>query len=498
MKISFYKNTVVVVNMFFLSCKRFLLGICVFMMPNISIGSSIMCQSLIKKDSHNKQLVDYIKDNKRASYKIISDKTDRYYQVRVIKLKINTVVWPNEDATIVSNHPQWQHNVTLFIPKKVNHDTALLYLDSGILHPKGIKYFPLAINAFSIANKTNSIIIEVRDLPNQSLILTKKLDTTPNKIADPKSSVEKKGSKLLIYSFEKFIEDPHRNKHLPLLLPMVKSIIQIMTECQVFLKKQNIAVNKFVVSGYSKRGWAAWMAATVDKRICAIIPIVSDFFYIDKLLKSNERVDIMFGSFDKQTLSSQGKKSEALNQLIQTIDLSKYMANINIPIFNISCLNDEIFPANHHLSYLDKLNSNYYLRSVSRCGHFINKEKPSVVYASVCAFYGSLISERKLPEIKYKIEKDQLIVTTTEQDRIKKIVLRTTVSHDKFFIKKINKSVNLIKFLSYDKKNKQITARLKNRQNLYSAYTVEITYKNKPFHDLTLTTPVIVLPEISN
>ena len=464
------------------------------MMSNISIGHSVICQPLIKKDSHNKQLVDYIKESNSTSYEIISDKVDRYYQVRVVRLKISTVIWPNKEATIIANHSQWEHNVSLFIPKHVTHDTALLYLDSGVLHPKGTKYFPIAINAFSIAKKTNSIVIEARDLPNQSLILTKKLDTTKNKIANPEPSVEKKGSQLLIYSFEKFIEDPYTNKHLPLLLPMVKSITQIMTECQFFLEKQNITVNKFVVSGCSKRGWAAWMAAAVDKRICAIIPIVADFFYINKLLKSDGNINKMLGISNKEILTNKSKKSDALNQLTQTIDLSKYIANINIPIFNISCLNDEILPADHHLSYLNQLNSNYYLRSVSRCGHFINKEKPSVINESVCAFYGSLISERKLPEIKHKIEKDKLIVTTTEQDRIKKIVLRTTVSYDELFMKKMNKSVNFLKFLSYDKKNKQITVRLKNRHNLYSAYTVEITYKNKPFNDLTLTTPVIVLP----
>jgi PhoPQ-activated pathogenicity-related protein len=490
------KNAMIVANMFFLFCKRFLLGVSVFIVSNISVGSSIMCQPLIKKDSNNKQLVDYIKEKNSTSYKIISDKVDRYYQVRVIRLKINTVIWPNKEATIMTDHSQWEHNVSLFIPKKVAHDTALLYLDSGVLHPKGIKYFPLAINAFSIAKKTNSIVIEVRDLPNQALRFTKKLDAT-NKIANPEDSVEKKGSKLVVYSFEKFIEDPYRNKYLPLLFPMVKAITQIMTECQNFLTQQQLTINKFVVSGYSKRGWATWMAATVDKRICAIIPIVSDFFYIDKLLKLNRNTKIMLGNLNKEMLSNQGKKEDAVNQLIQIIDLSQYIENINVPIFNVSCLNDEIFPANHHLSYLNKLNSNYYLRSVSRCGHFINKERPSVINASVCAFYGSLISERKLPEIKYKIEKDKLIVTTTEQDRIKKIVLRTTVSYDELFMKKMNKSVNFLKFLSYDKKNKQITVRLKNRHNLYSAYTIEITYKNKPFNDLILTTPVIVLPRIS-
>ena len=40
-------------------------------------------------------------------------------------------------------------------------------------------------------------------------------------------------------------------------------------------------IDKFIVSGVSKRGWAAWLATIADQRIAAIIPIVIDIYNIN-------------------------------------------------------------------------------------------------------------------------------------------------------------------------------------------------------------------------
>ena len=41
-------------------------------------------------------------------------------------------------------------------------------------------------------------------------------------------------------------------------------------------------INHFVLTGGSKRGWTAWLAAAVDSRVTAVSPIVSDLLNMKK------------------------------------------------------------------------------------------------------------------------------------------------------------------------------------------------------------------------
>jgi PhoPQ-activated pathogenicity-related protein len=54
---------------------------------------------------------------------------------------------------------------------------------------------------------------------------------------------------------------------------MVKGVIKAMDVLQSFGRKEwSTSIDKFVVAGQSKRGWATWLTAAVDKRVAAIAP----------------------------------------------------------------------------------------------------------------------------------------------------------------------------------------------------------------------------------
>ena len=58
-------------------------------------------------------------------------------------------------------------------------------------------------------------------------------------------------------------------------LPMVKAAVRAMDTVTDYVHNTyGYNIDKFVVSGASKRGWAAWLTAAVDPRVVSVIPIV--------------------------------------------------------------------------------------------------------------------------------------------------------------------------------------------------------------------------------
>lgn len=80
---------------------------------------------------------------------------------------------------------------------------------------------------------------------------------------------------LIAYTFDQYLKTGESDW--PLLLPMVKSTVRAMDAMQSIVRERwGASIESFTVSGASKRGWAAWLTAAVDKRVMAVAPMVID------------------------------------------------------------------------------------------------------------------------------------------------------------------------------------------------------------------------------
>ena len=159
------------------------------------------------------------------------------------------------------DRPEWRHWVTIVKPDRVEHQTGLLYIGGGSNEDGPPK--PREELA-RIALATHSVVVEIRMVPNQPLVFAGE-------------ERQRYDDSIIAYSWDKYLKTG--DAKWPLRLPMTKAAVRAMDTATDFLAGKTggkLKVDRFVVTGASKRGWTTWSTAAVDQRVVGIIPIVID------------------------------------------------------------------------------------------------------------------------------------------------------------------------------------------------------------------------------
>ncbi|MFW5696990.1 MAG: PhoPQ-activated protein PqaA family protein [Fimbriimonadaceae bacterium] len=140
----------------------------------------------------------------------------------------------------------WEHDLVVVKPENVEHEGA------GVLYITGNRSDDREVTLLqSVANQTGVPIAVLYDVPNQPLY-------------------GKSEDELIAHTFVRYLETGDASW--PLLFPMTQSAISAMNALE-----EELGLEKFVVSGASKRGWTTWLtAASGDERVAGIAPLVID------------------------------------------------------------------------------------------------------------------------------------------------------------------------------------------------------------------------------
>src|SRR5262245_381802 len=160
------------------------------------------------------------------------------------------------------DRPVWQHWLSIVKPANPTSKLAFLRIIGGANGGEP----PQSAEAATIrlAETTGSVVAELKMVPNQPLVLHG-------------DGVRRSEDDFIAYTWDQFLKTG--DETWPARLPMVKSAVRAMDCVQELLASDQggrVAIEKFVVSGGSKRGWTTWCTAAVDKRVAAAIPIVID------------------------------------------------------------------------------------------------------------------------------------------------------------------------------------------------------------------------------
>ncbi|KAB8039190.1 hypothetical protein GCL60_10075 [Silvanigrella paludirubra] len=398
---------------------------------------------------------------------------------RLLKFELFSQNYPLQ---IETNKNEWVHTVSIYLPDNYRESTTpILYIDSG--DNNNIK--KNTIDFFSIAKQTHSMVISVDLVPNQPI----SFPTNPNLSEDY----------LVAHTWKLYIDDPIKNKINLLHLPMAMSAIKTMDLVQHEFLGTNYNVNSFIMSGASKRGWAAWLATIADSRVKAIIPIVIDIYNTKELFNKLYKIyahnwPIALYPYYKENMHKYLENKNFL-ELLDIEDPIAYKKSdkrlrLNIPKFIISSSGDDFFPPDSIYENYNHIPGKTYLKYVPNSSHFISKP---IIENSIISFSNNLNSNFKSKIISYKI---------LEKDMGNLIEFRVTLTKD---VKKIslwqakNETERDFRFacgIKYTEteylipKNHRLEIVIKKPEKGWEASFIEITDNNS----FVQTTPNIVLP----
>jgi PhoPQ-activated pathogenicity-related protein len=295
----------------------------------------------------------------------------------------------------------WKHWVTVIKPNDVQHTTSLLFITGGANNRN-----PAPDTAdrqlANIAVTTKSVVTELRMVPNQPLIFSdeRKLATEDGVIA---------------YTWDKFLKTG--DETWPARLPMTKAAVRAMDTVTSFLGSAEgggVKADTFVVAGASKRGWATWTTAAVDKRVVAIIPMVIDLLNIEPSFQHH------FAAYGYWAPSVTDYEEHGImkwlgtpqfHALMKIEEPYEYRSRMTMPKFLINAADDQFFLPDSWQYYFNDLPGAKYLRYVPNGDHSLNNTD---AFVSALAAYNAVITRTPPPQMDWKIDRDGTIHVKTK------------------------------------------------------------------------------------
>jgi PhoPQ-activated pathogenicity-related protein len=371
----------------------------------------------------------------------------------------------------------WTHQLTVMVPKGASHDGALLFITGGSIDKEGQPNWSSKTNREilamgMIAKRNNAVVAVLKQAPNQPLF---------NNLTE---------DALISYTLHNFKKDGDYSW--PLLFPMVKSATSAMTAVQeVVQQKQKLKIQRFVVSGASKRGWTTWLTAAMDKRVAAIAPMVIDMLNMQVSMNYQMKVwkdySVQIEDYVKLGLVKD-INSETGNALTTMIDPYSYRKMLTMPKMIIMGTNDEYWPIDNIKNYYDSIPGQNLIHYVPNVGHGLGDGTEALT--SLSAFFGYTLAKQPYPICKWTSTvsaKGVKVAIKATADKLVDVIVWHADSPDMDFRNDKWQSTTL------GIKNKAIVERLEEfPPSGYRAFYVNLKYKDARGGEYTESTRVFM------
>jgi len=275
----------------------------------------------------------------------------------------------------------WTHDLQIIRPPAVRHpEIALLYI-TGDDDGRGSVSLLQAL-----AERASAVAAVVTRVPNQPLFDGREEDA------------------LIAYTFDQYVRTG--DETWPALFPMTKSAVRAMDTMQAWANKEHQQkIEKFVVTGASKRGWTAWLVGAVDPRVTAIAPIVFDML---NMKAQTEWANKVYGKQSEHISDYTDLKlveqidTPPMQKLRSWIDPYSYRASYNIPKLLLLGTNDPYWTVDSLRHYWPDLPEPKLLFQTPNAGHSLGTQATE----TLIAFFQMMADKEELPNLEWQMAGD--------------------------------------------------------------------------------------------
>ncbi len=376
----------------------------------------------------------------------------------------------------------WTHQLTLLFPETAGDSRICLLLIAGGSNRDGEPRWHLEDDeetwiVSQVASACGIPVAVLAQVPNQPLYDGRKEDA------------------LIAYTFDRYLEtsDPDW----PLLFPMVKSAVRAMDAVQQYAAAREDLpdIEKFVVTGASKRGWTTWLTGAVDPRVAAIAPMVIDMLNLPRHLDYQREV---WGDYSEQIADYSGLDlprrltEEGGRRLVGMVDPFSYRDSLALPKIIFIGTNDPYWPVDSVKWYIDRIPGPTLVHYVPNAGHGLGDKVQAL--RALTAFVAMVAGRIPLPKLEAPArlpapDGDGRIRFTVEgDDRLQMGRLWTADSPTRDFRRSAWKSRDLPRG-----EDAQLAVAVSPPGNGFRAFYVDLVYPSPPGGSCTVSTRVYVL-----
>ncbi len=351
-------------------------------------------------------------------------------------LEMTSGVWRGAQEVY---EPEWRHYVTVVEPTNISARTAMLVISGG--STGSLPSESLGAVLLPFARSTGSAVALLQAVPNQPLNFT---DQTRSRSEDA----------IIAYSYDKYLDSfmaGEPDMAWPALLPMTRAAVRAMDAVQGFMATKStgaVMLDKFVVTGASKRGWTTWLTAAADNRVSAAVPIVIDVLNMERQMEHHRRAYSGYETEDASNFIHGGYStaikdyvdmevfdrfgSEQSASLLKIVDPLSYRNVLTMPKLIANSTGDQFFLPDSSQFYLDQMPGKNYLYYAPNTDHGLSNSGVDLdegTLASILAFYIAHIRNTNasagdnvtVPQFTWRFETDEengkarIIVTSREQ-----------------------------------------------------------------------------------
>jgi PhoPQ-activated pathogenicity-related protein len=277
----------------------------------------------------------------------------------------------------------WKHALSAFVPDDCRHTDIVLLFITGGSNGSRPGDDDLATGA-KLATIAQMPVAYLHQVPNQPLLDGRKEDD------------------LISETFLRYLST--KDATWPLLFPMAKSAVRAMDALQQIAQQEHgVAVERFVVTGGSKRGWTTWLSAVADDRVAGIAPIVIDTLNFRPQMKHQMAT---WGEYSEQIADYTSKGLVDVMEkhpeipLWRWVDPYTYRSQLKLPKLIINGTNDRYWVIDAMNLYWDDLAGPKHVMYVPNAGHGLDGGRDAAL-TTLAVFAQHVAMGKPLPDISW-------------------------------------------------------------------------------------------------